>query len=626
MLKLSGTGGKFDIVFDSNPDFDESAKLSGNRATSAGRRKNKEWKSKVLPKKDPKEPHYKNVKISKTTELRNSTIAKKYNQTKKTDKSPKPAVIPENEIVRSSKIPRKEKKSTVVKDKKNTHPPAAEKKKEFSRKATYVFEDDNGGEIIITKEQLQAIQRDLRKDEEVAPTNVPGLDLQSPTTKHEQLDSSHDTSGNTLDTSREDEIRRLQARPVEIYDPWGKPGAGAPTSTEDGKVRTHRNVRMLQSEKEGYKQMQQSFESPEREKSPVIANYDTNTDHVPKPSVHARGKGKQAHEISDLEKKKAKHYEHQQAIAAQGEEKRLQKQREKEQKIRDDQEAEERYKKQQEIVRKRLEDEQLKEKEKQEAKLMKQKMLEEGIRKAEEEAKRAKEEARKARSRPQPKEQKGGGEPDLSVMSPKYKRVLHGDNDRIGPSKSYEEESVLEDFSQFYKDDDEPSMRSTKQRNVRASKDTYRMKSPDVKRQSISPRVTSDEKRDQIVDDYLVPYHRTETAEMYDNHQQENTIEQQKRRRKKKEKTPVPVPSDSEDEPRPVKPKTKSKQKATKSRSPAPVRSNRPTSWTQQDQFEQAPMGSPSTKRQQEILDRLAELRMGLKQKERECYEATWSR
>jgi len=286
----------------------------------------------------------------------------------------------------------------------------------------------------------------------------------------------------------------------------------------------------------------------------------------------------------------------------------------------------ERYKKEQDIMRKRLEDEQLKEKEKQEAKLMKQKMLEEGIRKAEEEAKRAKEEARKARSRPQPKEQKGGGEPDLSVMSPKYKRVLHGDNDRIGPSKSYEEESVLEDFSQFYKDDDEPSKRSTKERNVRASKDTYRMKSPDVKRQSISPRVTSDEKRDQIVDDYLVPYHRTETAEMYDNHQQENTIEQQKRRRKKKEKTPVPVHSDSEDEPRPVKPKTKSKQKATKSRSPAPIRSNRPTSWTQQDQFEQAPMGSPSTKRQQEILDRLAELRMGLKQKERECYEATWSR
>ena len=30
-----------------------------------------------------------------------------------------------------------------------------------------------------------------------------------------------------------------------------------------------------------------------------------------KPSVHARGKGKQAHELSDIDKKKAKHLEHQ---------------------------------------------------------------------------------------------------------------------------------------------------------------------------------------------------------------------------------------------------------------------------------------------------------------------------
>ena len=183
-------------------------------------------------------------------------------------------------------------------------------------------------------------------------------------------------------------------------------------------------------------------------------------------------------------------------------------------------------------------------------------------------------------------EPKPNDEPDLSVLSPKYKRVLHGENDRIGPSKSYEEESVLEEFSQFYKD--EPPKRNTKQRNNKASKDTYRVrsKSPEAQHQSSSPRVTSDEKRDQVVDDYLVPYHRTETAEMYDNHQQDNTTEQPKPRRKKKEKNPAPVResfhSDSEDEPRPVKQKTKSKQKATKSKCPAPVRSNRPTSWTQQ--------------------------------------------
>jgi len=55
----------------------------------------------------------------------------------------------------------------------------------------------------------------------------------------------------------------------------------------------------------------------------------------------------------------------QQAIAAQVEAKRLQKQLEKEQKIREDEEAEERFKKQQETLRQRLEDEQNKEREKQ---------------------------------------------------------------------------------------------------------------------------------------------------------------------------------------------------------------------------------------------------------------------
>ena len=119
------------------------------------------------------------MKISKTTELRNSTIAKKYNQGKKTVKPAKPVVaIPENDTVYTSKIPRKEKKTGGITNKKSSKSATAEdRKKEFARKATYVFEDDSDGEIVITKEQLKAIQRELHKDEAVAPTNVPGKTL-----------------------------------------------------------------------------------------------------------------------------------------------------------------------------------------------------------------------------------------------------------------------------------------------------------------------------------------------------------------------------------------------------------------------------------------------------------------
>ena len=47
----------------------------------------------------------------------------------------------------------------------------------------------------------------------------------------------------TLSTSRrEEELRKHQSTPIQIYDPWGKPGAGAPVNNSDGGVRTHRNV------------------------------------------------------------------------------------------------------------------------------------------------------------------------------------------------------------------------------------------------------------------------------------------------------------------------------------------------------------------------------------------------
>jgi len=51
----------------------------------------------------------------------------------------------------------------------------------------------------------------------------------------------------TPESPRQDAIRKKQATPFQIYDPWGKPGAGAPTSNADGNIRTHRNVVCIQT-------------------------------------------------------------------------------------------------------------------------------------------------------------------------------------------------------------------------------------------------------------------------------------------------------------------------------------------------------------------------------------------
>ena len=158
---------------------------SGNRATSAGRRKNNEWKSKVLPKKNPKEPQLKNIKSSKASQLRSSTIAKKYDRKKKEEK-PKPAPIPEDTVTDDVEVKKHQEQTTTHAP---THVQENETKynhrqdnsksepigKPMERRSTYTF-GDNGSSGIISNELLHQIQKELKNDETISePNHVPGI-------------------------------------------------------------------------------------------------------------------------------------------------------------------------------------------------------------------------------------------------------------------------------------------------------------------------------------------------------------------------------------------------------------------------------------------------------------------
>ena len=158
---------------------------SGNRATSAGRRKNNEWKSKVLPKKNLKEPQLKNIKSSKASQLRSSTIAKKYERKKKDEKL-KQTPIPEDTVPHSD-VEVKDQKQTETHtqahvqenetkyDDRQDHSKSESLGKPIERRSTYTF-DGNGNSAMISNDLLNQIQEELKNNEQIAePSYVPGI-------------------------------------------------------------------------------------------------------------------------------------------------------------------------------------------------------------------------------------------------------------------------------------------------------------------------------------------------------------------------------------------------------------------------------------------------------------------
>ena len=158
---------------------------------------------------------------------------------------------------------------------------------------------------------------------------------------------------------------------------------------------------------------------------------------------------------------------------------------------------------------------------------------------------------------------------------------------------------MLEEFTKLYNDSPPPRENSPQTfNNSPKNEETYRMLQPkknptgkNPKKEKHILRPTAEEKQSQIMGDYLVPFRRTETAEMYDQSHPEgdvntdsfNIYDEQRTEHKKQNAFEDVVPNNVDTEHHHDKARTKKKTKKAKSKSPLPIKiiSSRPTSWLQ---------------------------------------------
>ena len=214
--------------------------------------------------------------------------------------------------------------------------------------------------------------------------------------------------------------------------------------------------------------------------------------------------------------------------------------------------------------------------------------------------------------------------PDLSAMSLRYKRVLHNDDDAISTSNNFREEmeqvasiqrerinsppervfnthhhkSTELSRSNDYDEHEIPQDKPKKKNSRIPQSKIKRSNKPTATNSSLLPDKlfhrdrTIDEVQAELVDDYLVPFHRTETANMYDS--QEHHVSHFKRKNKAKK------PQSNELSPRAevnrsIKAAKSNRKKQSydsrrtgavsePSKSPKIIqgRNNRPSSWTNQ--------------------------------------------
>lgn len=195
-----------------------------------------------------------------------------------------------------------------------------------------------------------------------------------------------------------------------------------------------------------------------------------------------------------------------------------------------------------------------------------------------------------------------------SPQSPKpqqsrFKRVLHSENDTIRSSQSYEDNTVLEEFTKLYNGGSQPKENSPRTfKNTSNNEETYRKTQPDrnspdgkgIKKESKVLKPTAEERQSQIMDDYLVPFHRSDTEEMYesrtpevdnDSFIDESIQHTTKKGRSKKEKVLDQFDSPNNNDNDEVvhdkarnKKKTKKQQPKSKSSPPPVKKSSHPTS------------------------------------------------
>jgi len=301
-----------------------------------------------------------------------------------------------------------------------------------NRPRTYVFKKENKARLlsdvhedagILTKGQLDNIFRDFYQDDEVAkvddsvnhdndnklatydtknmvlnddssviePTVVPGLDLSQEMPAKSKSNAKPVPVPNrlhqSLESSRQDEIRKKQSTPSEEYNPWGRPGAGAPMKTGTGNIRSalkrYKDVKVSESLTQSvqYSVVEEKNDTRLLDISPFSSPRTKNES-----TSFARGKPKTDQDFQDNDLKRKKHLEHQEAIKAQVEEKRKLRKLEKEKQLHEEKLAEERYFKQQEVLKQRMEEEARLQREKEELKRAKEEALGENLRKAAEAA------------------------------------------------------------------------------------------------------------------------------------------------------------------------------------------------------------------------------------------------
>ena len=190
-----------------------------------------------------------------------------------------------------------------------------------------------------------------------------------------------------------------------------------------------------------------------------------------------------------------------------------------------------------------------------------------------------------------------------SKASPQFKRVLHSENDTIRSSQSYDDNKVLEEFANLY--NEKPSrVKSPPTKNNYSSpaQETYQ-KPPQNEnltrtqsQENNDFRPTTEDNQSDVMDDYLVPFHRTKTAEMYESYDEsldesrngsaKNDLVVDKKQKTKSKKLKVQkslqenndVNEEYNDRPLNIKKTKKSKQKTPP---PPVIKSSRPTSWIQ---------------------------------------------
>ena len=187
-------------------------------------------------------------------------------------------------------------------------------------------------------------------------------------------------------------------------------------------------------------------------------------------------------------------------------------------------------------------------------------------------------------------------------QQPQFKRVLHNENEPIRTSQSYEDNTVLEEFAKLYNGGRQLKENSPRTfKNTPKNEETYRKTPPkrnspagkSPKREKEVLRSTAEERQSQIMDDYLVPFHRSDTEEMYEaRNYEENIIDndsfidnnkQYRTKKGSKKETSLnqfdsPNNNDDEELVKSKNSKRKTK-KQPKSKSPPPVKkSSHPTS------------------------------------------------